>query len=95
MIIKHAPSEVRKKRRKEVWQHFDSFPQDNTKARCKLCSQTIEMKAHSVTIDLVKHLNTHEIKLELETCSICIRFQAASIIRNAQREGTWTLKKNC
>ena len=71
MIIKHAPSEVRKKRRKEVWQHFESFPQDNTKARCKLCAQTIEMKAHSVTIDLVKHLNTHEIKLELETCSIC------------------------
>ena len=71
LIIKHAPSEVRKKRRKEVWQHFESFPQDNTRARCKLCSQTIEMKAHSVTIDLVKHLNTHEIKLELETCSIC------------------------
>ena len=71
LIIKHAPSEVRKKRRKEVWQHFESFPQDNTRARCKLCSQIIEMKTHSVTIDLVKHLNTHEIKLELETCSIC------------------------
>ena len=71
LIIKHAPSEVRKKRRKEVWQHFESFPQDNTRARCNLCAQVIEMKTHSVTIDLVKHLNTHEIKLELETCSIC------------------------
>ncbi len=71
MIIKHTHSKVRKKRRKEVWQHFESFPQDNTKARCKLCSQTIEMKAQSVTIDLVKHLNTHEIKLDLKTCSIC------------------------
>ena len=71
LIIKHAPSEVRKKRRKEVWQHFESFPQDNTRARCNLCAQVIEMKTHSVTIDLVKHLNSHEIKLELETCSIC------------------------
>ena len=71
IIIKHAPSEVRKKRRKEVWQHFESFPQDNSRAQCKICHQTIEMKAHSVTIDLVKHLNTHDIKLELETCSIC------------------------
>ena len=71
LIKKNAPSEVRKKRRKEVWQHFESFPQDNSRAQCKICHQVIEMKAHSVTIDLVKHLNSHDIKLELETCSVC------------------------
>ena len=71
LIKKNVPTEVRKKRRKEVWQHFESFPGDGCKAKCKICQQFIEMKAHSVTIDLVKHLNTHNIKLELETCSVC------------------------
>ena len=64
--------ECRAKRRKDLWKHFDSFPNDNLKALCKICQQTIFItEKSSISQTLVKHLNTHDIKLELETCSVC------------------------
>ena len=64
--------ECRAKRRKELWKHFESYPQDNLKARCKICQDLITItEKSSISQTLVKHLNTHDIKLELETCSVC------------------------
>ena len=64
--------ECRAKRRKDLWKHFESFPNDNLKALCKLCQQTISItEKSSISQTLVKHLNTHDIKLELETCAVC------------------------
>ena len=64
--------ECRAKRRKDLWKHFESFPNDNLKALCKICQQTIFItEKSSISQTLVKHLNTHDIKLELETCAVC------------------------
>ena len=64
--------ECRAKRRKDLWKHFESFPQDNLKALCKICQHMILItEKSSISQTLVKHLNTHDIKLELETCSVC------------------------
>ena len=64
--------ECRAKRRKELWKHFEAFPEDNLKALCKICQQLIFItEKSSISQTLVKHLNTHDIKLELETCSVC------------------------
>ena len=64
--------ECRAKRRKELWKHFEAYPEDNLKALCKICQQLIFItEKSSISQTLVKHLNTHDIKLEMETCSVC------------------------
>ena len=71
-MIKKNVGKSRKKRRKDIWQHFNHFLEDNLKAECKICQQVVELRdKSSVSQTLVKHLNTHDIKLELETCSVC------------------------
>lgn len=71
-MIKKNVGKSRKKRRKDIWQHYNHFPEDNLKAECRICQQVVELKDKcSVSQTLVKHLNTHDIKLELETCSVC------------------------
>ena len=70
--VKSQTGKSRKKRRKDLWQHFDHSPDNNLIANCKICQEVVMLRdKSSVSQTLVKHLNTHNIKLELETCSIC------------------------
>ena len=70
--VKSQTGKSRKKRRKDIWQHFDHSADNNLIAQCKICQEVVMLKdKSSVSQTLVKHLNTHDIKLELETCSIC------------------------
>ena len=71
-MIRKNMGKSRKKRRKDIWQHFDHFADNNLRAKCRICQEDVELKdKSSVSQTLVKHLNTHGIKLEMETCSIC------------------------
>ena len=75
VVAHNVQKSYSKKKRRDVWEHFVSFPEDNSKAQCKVCHQIIlkggKAPTTSFTHYLIPHLNQHNIKLEIETCSVC------------------------
>ena len=75
LVSNKAGKSYAKKKRRDIWQHFEVFPEDNSRARCKICHEVVVKGGKTIHASfihyLIPHLNQHGVKLEVETCSVC------------------------
>ena len=75
LVTPTAGKSYSKKKRRDIWQHFEVFPEDNSRARCKICREVVVKGGKAIHASfihyLIPHLNQHGLKLEVETCSVC------------------------